>query len=108
MGTWVNNAVHVQVKIIHLLTVGVGARSIDWNLLSIDFLGQFLNNRRDNLRVLVGKPSEESGDTHIDYATSACLSGLVEIGATLLNASDSDLGNTLRAVSACELPETLR
>jgi hypothetical protein len=83
MGTWVNNAVHVQVQVIHLLAIGVRARRVDGNLLSIYFLRQFLNHLRNDLRVLVGKPSEESGDTHIVFATNACPSCPVGIGAVL-------------------------
>jgi hypothetical protein len=66
MRTWVHNAIHVQIQIIHLFPVRIRSSVIDGNLLAIDRLRMFLDDWGDDLGVFVGKPTKEGGDTHRD------------------------------------------
>jgi len=58
------DAVEVKVKIVHLLAIWIGLRSVNGILHAIDLVGLLLNHGRDNLGILLGKPSEKSWDTH--------------------------------------------
>lgn len=64
MSTWVNDTVHIQVQIVHLISIGVGTRGVHGNLFAVDFLRKLLDNGGDDLRILVGEPSEKRWDTH--------------------------------------------
>lgn len=55
MGTGVYDSVHVQIEIIELLSVRIGACGVDRNDGSVVHLERLvLHNRRDNLRVFGG------------------------------------------------------
>lgn len=65
MGARMYDAVHVQVEMVELLSVRVGPSSInryDGAIVHDDRL--VLYHGRDDLGILVGKPSEGGGDTH--------------------------------------------
>lgn len=59
-----NNTVHIQVQIIHFLPIRIGTRRVDRDFLSVDLIGKFFDDGRDNLGVFVREPSEKRRDTH--------------------------------------------
>lgn len=66
MRTGMNDTVHVQVQIVELLAVGVGLSGVNGdNSAIVHGHGSVLDDWGDDLRVLVGKPSEGRGDTHL-------------------------------------------
>ena len=69
MRTRMDDTVHIEVKVILLLANRVGAGDVQRDFLAVHLLGLLLNNRRNNLRIFVGEPSEKRRDTHIGDAT---------------------------------------
>lgn len=66
MGARMDNAIHIQVKIVEFLAVWVGASAVNRNDGAIVHGKRLvLNHRRYDLGVFVGKPSEGRGNTHI-------------------------------------------
>ena len=46
-----NDSVHVEVQVVEFFAIGVWASRVNWDFLSIDFPGLFLDNRADNLGI---------------------------------------------------------
>jgi hypothetical protein len=46
-----NDTVHVEVQVVEFFAIEVWASRINWDFLSIDFPGLFLDNRADNLGI---------------------------------------------------------
>lgn len=71
MRTRVDDAVHVQIQVIHLLAIWVRFGDVDWYFLPVYLLRLFFNDGGNNLWVLGRKPSEEGWDTHRDVVPGA-------------------------------------
>lgn len=64
MRTWMYDTVEVEVQIIRLFAIGVRLGCVDRDFLTVNFVGLLFDNGRDDLRVLLLKPSEKGWDTH--------------------------------------------
>ena len=64
MSARMDDAVHIQVKVVHLLSIWIWGRAIDWDSLAINLSREILDDGRYYLGVLLRKPSEHSRDTH--------------------------------------------
>lgn len=57
MTAWMNNAVHVEIKIVELFTVRIRLGRIDWNGYAVHLFGMFLHDLGNYLWKLIRKPS---------------------------------------------------
>jgi hypothetical protein len=65
VGARVHDAVHVEVEVVKLFAVWIRARTVDGDDGSVVHLdGLLLNDRADDLGVLLGEPSEGGGNAH--------------------------------------------
>ena len=56
----VYNAIHIEVEVVELFSIRIFLGRVDWDLLSVDIGRLVFDDRRNNLWVLFGQPSEES------------------------------------------------
>lgn len=64
MSARVDDSIHIQVKVIHLLSIWIRGRAIDWDSLAVNLSWEILDDGGYYLGVLLRKPSEHSRDTH--------------------------------------------
>ena len=60
-----NNVIHVQVQVVHFLSVWVWLCNIDRNLFAIKLSWFLFVYSGYDFRVLLGEPSEKGGNTHV-------------------------------------------
>lgn len=65
-----NDAVEVEIKVVHLFAVWICSRGVDRILAAIHLVGLLLDHGGDNLRVLFMEPSEERWNTHCSVQKS--------------------------------------
>ena len=63
MRAWMHNIIHVQIEIVEFFSIWIRLREIHRNCLSMYVLRALFDDRGDDLGILLGKPSEQCGDT---------------------------------------------
>lgn len=66
VGARVDDAVHVEVQVVHFLAVGVRLGCINGHLGAVGILERLIfDDRGDNLGIFLREPSEKRWDTHV-------------------------------------------
>lgn len=59
-----NNPIHIQVKIVEFLSIGIGQSSVDRYFVALDFRGLFFDDWRNDFGILLRQPPEKRWNAH--------------------------------------------